>query len=92
MALWLELFLAGSVALVLAGGLIALWLVADKFIGAHRPARPGELEGEVDAPVLRHSYDVRDHGGPIVERRGPNVTESRTRDAIDRSSGDNPRL
>ncbi|WP_256839096.1 hypothetical protein [Ornithinimicrobium faecis] len=91
MALWLEIFLALSVVLVLAGALIAVWLIIDR-LRPHHSARPGEVEGEVDAPIEHHSYDVRDHGGPIVERRGPNVTESRTRDVIDRTSGDNPRL
>ncbi|WP_114907925.1 hypothetical protein [Ornithinimicrobium murale] len=91
MQLWLEIFLALSVALALAGVPIGLWLLADR-LRPDRVAHPGEVEGEADAPVVRHSYDVRDHGGPIVERRGPNVTESRTRDVIDHTSGDNPRL
>lgn len=91
MALWLEIFLALSVALVVAGALIGLWLVIER-LRRHSPARPGEVEGEIDAPIERHSYDVRDHGGPIVERRGPNVAESRTRDVIDHTSGQNPRL
>lgn len=91
MALWLEAFLALAVVLVLVGAVVGLWLLVDRL----RPGdagRPDQVEGESDPPVQRHSYDVRDHGGPIVERRGPNVTESRTRDVIDRTSGENPRL
>ena len=88
---WLEIFLALAVLLVLVGALVGVWLLVDR-LRPGGPARPGEVEGEADAPVQRHSYDVRDHGGPIVERRGPSVTESRIRDVIDRTSGQNPRL
>lgn len=113
MNLWLQLFLAGAVALVLVGAVGALWLLTD-WLRRRRRARsvssaarsstargistavPGEEERPVDEtdaapPVVRGGLDYRDHPGPVVERRGPDVTERRYRDAIDRTSGENPR-
>ena len=91
MASWVDIFLLLPVGLVVAGALIGVWLVINRLCPGTQ-SRPDEADGDIDAPVVRHSYDVRDHGGPIVERRGPGVTESRIRDVIDHTSGENPRL
>ncbi|WP_109472469.1 hypothetical protein [Ornithinimicrobium cavernae] len=87
MSLWLELFLAGTVGLVAAGAVAMLWLLVEKV----RPGRPPEPEANGAPPVVRGGLDYRDHPGPVVERQGPSVTERRYRDAIDRTSGENPR-
>ncbi|MCK0112114.1 hypothetical protein MWU75_08195 [Ornithinimicrobium sp. F0845] len=89
MSLWLELFLAGTVALVLAGALGTLWLVVDRL--RQRPTSGPSVDGDSAPPVVRGGLDYRDHPGPVVERRGPDVTERRYRDAVDRTSGQNPR-
>lgn len=89
MSLWLEVFLALSVALVLCGVLISGWLVLDWLWHRNRSGRA--LDAAEPAPVVRGGLDYRDHPGPVVERRGPSVSERRYRDAVDRSSGQNPR-
>lgn len=100
MSLWLELFLAGAVVMVLVGALGTLWLVVDRLrrgraerAGGSLRAGGSDRSAEADGapPVVRGGLDYRDHPGPVVERRGPDVTERRYRDAVDRSSGQNPR-
>ena len=90
MSLWLEVFLALSVGLVLCGVLISAWLVLDWCW--RRRARSGPTPGaDQPPPQVRGGLDYRDHPGPVVERRGAAVTQRRYRDAVDRSSGQNPR-
>ncbi len=85
---WLQVLLAITVAVVALGLLSLLWSAGERLL-----RRGGSTPEEEDgAPiVIRGGLDYRDHHGPVVERRGPDVAERRYRDAIDRSSGENPR-
>lgn len=87
-ALWLQLFLAGTVVLAILGVVSGLWLFFDWL---RRRSRSVHDATDAAPPVVRGGLDYRDHPGPVVERRGPDVTERRYRDAVDRSSGANPR-
>lgn len=85
---WLQVMLAVTVAVVTLGLLSLVWSAAER-LWRNRTATHEEDEG---APlVIRGGLDYRDHPGPVVERRGPDVAERRYRDAIDRTSGENPR-
>lgn len=91
MDLWLQIMLASTVALV-GGGLLGLvWLALDRFWWQRRSRRAKGDEGDGAPIIIRGGLDMRDHPGPIVERRGPGIAERRYRDVIDRTSGDNPR-